>query len=61
MASTSAQVATAAKAASAKVHEMASIVHEYASKYSDAAPQGELLDAIKADLTTAADKVRETV
>jgi hypothetical protein len=58
MASTSEKVSTTAVAASARVHEMVTIVREYATKYGEVAPQGELLSAIKADLVAAADKVR---
>ena len=58
MASTSDQVSSTTEAASARVKEMVSIVREYATKYSEAAPQGELLNEIKTDLTAAADKVR---
>ncbi len=59
MASTSEKVSTTSQAASARVHEMVSIVREYATKYSEAAPQGELLNEIKTDLTAAADKVSQ--
>ena len=51
-------VRAASAGAVARVQEMATIVKDYAVKYGEAAPEGQLLGAIKEDLLQAAEKVR---
>ena len=49
--------ATLATTAVQKLNEMAGVVSEYATKYGEAAPEGQLLSTIKDDLLAAATEV----